>query len=122
MDMLINMDYAICCQPIPGFSLVPLPSGKVLWEARDAGEWKSEFNLTLQTRGIFGLNSVGKLMRLQQEYRQVTTQPAEWNNYCGTTQEVFGHITSQPADWNEWFSQSDRFGTLIMLAASLLSD
>lgn len=119
MDMLINMDYAICCQPIPGFTLVPLPAKKALWEARSAEEWKPQFNLTLQTREIFGLSTDGKLMKLQQEYKQITSQPAEWNNWCESATQKFGRITSQPADWNEWFASSDRFGTLIMLAASL---
>jgi hypothetical protein len=119
MDMLINMDYAICCQPLPGFSLVPLPAKKILWEARSPEEWRSEYNLSLHSREIFGMSTKGKLMKLQQEYKRVTSQPAEWNESCETMSGEFGRITSQPADWNEWFAGSDRFGTLIMLAASL---
>jgi hypothetical protein len=119
MDMLVNVDQVVCCQPIPGFTLVPLPAKKALWEANNAEAWRVEFDLTLQTRDIFGLSTSGDLMKLQQEYKQITTHPAEWNEWYGPSSERFGRVTARRADWNEWYAGSDRFGTLIMLAASL---
>jgi hypothetical protein len=119
IDLLINVDHVICCQPIPGFTLVPLPAKKVLWDASTAKEWRAEFDISLRTREVFGLNTEGKLMKLQREYRQLTSHPAEWNEWYGPCSERFGRITAQPADWDEWFANSDRFGTLVMLAAAL---
>jgi hypothetical protein len=119
IDLLVNVDHVICCYPIPGFTIVPLPAEKVLWEARNAEEWRAEFDTSLQTRAIFGLNTEGKLMKLQQEYRPLLTHRAEWNEWYGPCSERFGRITAQIADWNGWFAKSDRFGTLIMLASAL---
>jgi hypothetical protein len=119
MDMLINVDPVIRCYPIPGFTLLPLPAKKALWEAKDAEEWKAEFDVMLQTRDIYGLSTDGSLMKLQQEFQQITTHPAEWNDCYGPCSERFGRITVQPADWNEWYASSDRLGTLIMLASAM---
>jgi hypothetical protein len=99
MNMLINVDQALTCAPPPGFAIIPLPAQKILWEAKTAAEWRSEYETTLRTREIFGLSNEGQLIKLQQR---------------------FGQITTHSARWEEWYSVSDRFGTLIMIAASLL--
>ena len=99
MDMLLNLDPAGMIAPPPGLAIIPLPAQKTLWEARNAAQWQSEYELTLQAREIFALTNEGQVMKLQQR---------------------FGQVITQAASWEEWYGGSDRFGTLVMIAASLL--
>jgi len=99
VNMLVDMNQALPCSQLPGFALVPLPSKKVLWEAASEESWKKEFDSTLKMREIFGMTTEGQLVRL----------------VLGS-----GGITATMAEWEEWYAGEDGFGSLIMLAASLL--
>lgn len=87
------------CEPLRGFALFPLPSNKVLWEARDHKTWRSEVNVALKDKEIFGLSLGGELIR---------------------TTLVDGNMNTEPADWAKWYSGMDAFGSLIMIASSIL--
>ena len=97
--MFINIDTAVSCSPLVGFILCPLPTKKLLWEARDATTWRVEFDAALKERELFGLSTDGQLTKMQLGY---------------------GGISTTPTDWGKWYAEMDSFGTLIMIASSLL--
>ncbi|KAF2497815.1 hypothetical protein BU16DRAFT_559543 [Lophium mytilinum] len=99
LNLLVDMGHSLTCSSLPGFILVPLPSKKVLWEAPNEEVWQKEFETTLRAREIFGVTTEGRLVRLVQEMNRITATNAEWE---------------------EWYAGSDGFGSLVMLAASLL--
>ncbi|KAF2803588.1 uncharacterized protein BDZ99DRAFT_399578 [Mytilinidion resinicola] len=99
LNMLVEMGQAVTCSSLPGFALVPLPSKKVLWEAPNEEVWQKEFESTLRAREIFGVTTEGRLVRLMQD---------------------MSGITATNAEWEDWYAGSDGFGSLVMLAASLL--
>ncbi|ORY12875.1 hypothetical protein BCR34DRAFT_286370 [Clohesyomyces aquaticus] len=101
MNLAINLDHAISCEPLDGFCLAPLPAKKTLWEAADAKHWRAEFDTTLHAREIFGLSKLGKVLKLQQSRDQIIATPVEWE---------------------EWYATADGFGPVVMLASSLMCE
>jgi len=99
LNMLIDIDTAVRCSPLQGFIMCPLPTKKVLWEARDASSWRVEFDATLKERELFGVSTDGQLTKMQ----------------IGSE-----GISTTASDWGKWYAEMDSFGTLIMIAASLL--
>lgn len=97
--MLIDIDTAVSCSPLLGFIMCPLPTKKLLWEARDATVWRLEFDAVLKERELFGLATDGQLTKMK----------------IGS-----GGISTTAIDWGKWYAEMDSFGTLIMIAASLL--
>jgi hypothetical protein len=99
LNILIDISTAISCAPVPSLAICPLPAKKMIWEARTAAAWEVEFNEGLRARQLFGLATDGQLMRLRFDY---------------------GGVSVAPANWEEWYAGTDSFGTLIMIAASVL--
>ena len=97
--MFIDLEYIIHTPALAGFAIFPLPAKKVLWEAPNATAWRKEFLEGLKQRELFGLATDGRLMRVR----------------CD-----FGKWDVTPANWEEWYAGMDPFGSLIMIAASLL--
>ena len=97
--MLIDISGALSCVPLAGFALFPLPATKSLWEARNTTAWRTEFDVTLREKELFGISTEGQLTSLRFEY---------------------GGMRKTTADWGKWYAEMDSFGTLTMIASSLL--
>lgn len=97
--MAISIDYAIGCEPLEGFALVPLPAKKTLWEAEDADKWSKEFEDVVGKKELFGLTKKGGLVKLFQRSSGIKTVEARWE---------------------EWYADADGFAPAVMLAAQLL--
>jgi len=82
-----------------GYALMPLPVKKTMWEPTDPETWRPEFDECLEMRGIYGVTTEGRLMKLQQ-------------NFAG--------IKTTEADWEKWIATAGSFGAMIMITASLL--
>jgi hypothetical protein len=82
-----------------GFCLMPLPANKTIWEAEDEEDWKTEFDVCLREREIYGVSTEGRLVKLQQT--------------------ISGMKTTE-ASWEKWLAGMDSFGSIVMTAASLL--
>jgi hypothetical protein len=97
--MLLNMDQAGICPAYPGFIVAPLPAKKILWEAPTAEAWCLEHNWSLKEREIFGMSSDGELSKIRPEN---------------------GVLSCSHTTWENWLAETDSFGVLIMIAASML--
>jgi hypothetical protein len=98
--MIFNIREAVACGPWHGFAIMPLPSKKALWEAKNEEQWRVEFQDAVYKREIYGVTMHGNLMKMQQR---------------------FGEIIKSNASWEEWLGSSDGLGTAVMVAASLLN-
>ncbi|KAF2112792.1 hypothetical protein BDV96DRAFT_497745 [Lophiotrema nucula] len=99
MNIGFYLDRAISCKSMDGFSLIPLPSKKTLWEATNEQQWRVEYNQLLQDRVIHGLTTEGKLVGLRQ---------------------ANGRVQVHDVEWQKWYASQDGFGILVMLASQLL--
>ena len=99
LNKVIDLGDAVRCTLFNGFALPPLPAKKVLWEARTAESWRKEFDTTLREQELFALSNDGTLTKLRLEY---------------------AGLSRSAADWGIWYAGMDSFGTLIMIASSLL--
>lgn len=99
LNIFIDIDCAVRSPALTGFAIFPLPAKKVLWEAPNAAAWRVEFAEGLRQRELFGLATDGRLMKLR----------------CD-----LGMMDVTATDWEDWYASMDEFGTLIMIAASLL--
>lgn len=97
--MLIDIDNAIRRSPLASFVVFPLPMKKVLWEAPNAEIWSREIKVILKDRELFGLGTDGQLKRVGLEHGGMNITTAGWENWC---------------------AEMDSFGTLAMMASSLL--
>jgi hypothetical protein len=61
--------------------------------------WRKEFDTALREKELFALSNDGQLTKLRLEYAGLSTSAA---------------------DWGKWYAEMDSFGTLIMIASSLL--
>lgn len=98
MNIFLDLDAAMSCQPMDGFALVPLPSTTTLWQAATADKWGHEFESTYQERTIYGVSTAGELIRLRQR---------------------LNGIDSAVTEWDEWNAGMGEMGTLITSTASL---
>lgn len=95
--------------------LAPLPAKKQLWEAGDELTWKaaSERDPGLQT--AFGLDANGDLIKIDES--QLC-----YSDFVLPSKSLDTRASSRStADWGEWCSGMDGFGSLVMLAASLVA-
>lgn len=98
MNIFLDLDAAMSCQPMDGFALVPLPSTTTLWQAATADTWGREFESAYQERTIYGVSTAGELIRLIQRSKG---------------------IDSVVSKWDEWNAGMGEMGTLITSTASL---
>ncbi|KAJ6134416.1 hypothetical protein N7523_000738 [Penicillium sp. IBT 18751x] len=110
INMLVDFEPAALCDLPKDLVLAPLPAKKELWEASDEIVWTKESENEREPRSDFGLAKSGELVRLGGDGKTVLIHTA---------------ITSESpprasASWEEWCSGMDRFGGLVMLAASLV--
>lgn len=99
MNLAFYMDRAFSCGGLEGFALLPLPSGRLAWEADNEDTWRAEHANSLSRPFVHGLTSEGKLVRLTQTIRGVERKEVAWQT---------------------WLAGQDGFGMLIMLASQLL--
>lgn len=101
LNILVDASTACRCTGVENFALVPLPSGKLLWEAASEESWRGEYETLPKAREIYGLSIEGQLIRI--------------------VQGMGGGVTATTTPWEEWYAGEDGFGTLVMLVASLQS-
>ncbi|KAI0129862.1 hypothetical protein BJ170DRAFT_692521 [Xylariales sp. AK1849] len=114
LNMLVYFEPAAMCDLHTDFILAPLPAEKQLWEAVDEFRWKAESEREPGAQTVFGLAADGELVKL--DAGQI---------YCRDAVLVHEPLdarapTRSTAKWEEWCSGMDRFGGLVMLAASLV--
>lgn len=78
---------------------MPLANSAALWNAKDIGEWRTEFELCNQERTWHGLSQTGVLMKLQ------------LTDAC---------VILSPVEWEEWRAEVGDIGTLVMIVGALL--
>lgn len=99
LNIFTNIDCAVRSPALAGFAIFPLPAKKVLWKASHPAAWGVEFAEGLRQRELYGLATDGRLVKLR----------------CD-----LGAMNETATDWEAWYAGMDEFGTLIMIAASLL--
>ena len=75
LNILIDIDSIVSCAPLAGFAVFPLPAKKVTWEAPNAAPWRTEFDVGLRERELFGLETDGQLVRLKFDYGDINISP-----------------------------------------------
>ncbi|KAF2102815.1 hypothetical protein NA57DRAFT_52367 [Rhizodiscina lignyota] len=100
INMVLDIDSAVVCYLLRGFVFVPLPAQRTLWETNTTASWRKEFDLFLRDRRLYGLAADGKLKSL--------------------VQQDDGQVVISIVDWESWLAEQDTFGTMVMLAGSLL--
>ncbi|CAG9992929.1 unnamed protein product [Clonostachys byssicola] len=114
VNMLIYFEPAAMCDMPHEFILAPLPAKKQLWEASDEFTWKAESQREPGVQVSFGLASDGEVVQLGDD--RLSCSDA-WLSHRPSD----GRPTSRSnARWEEWCSGIDGFGSLVMLAASLI--
>jgi hypothetical protein len=114
VNMLIYFEPADMCELQNEFTIAPLPAKKQLWEAGDERTWAK---VTTRGRGDhehLALSSRGELVRLD--------EGGLWCHNGVMRYRISSdlHSASKTTVWEEWCSGMDGFGSLIMLAASLV--
>jgi hypothetical protein len=112
--MLIYFEPASMCELQKEFIIAPLPAKKQLWEAKDERIWDEMATRNNGVHESLALAADGELIQLDQK-----------KIYCdnGVVRYGISHdsrSTSTTTDWESWCSGMDGFGSLIMLAASLI--
>lgn len=111
--MLVYFEPASMCDLPADLILAPLPANKYLWEADDELAWRLYSEKELGANAAFGLARSGELVRLGAE--------------CTDTGFVHTSITVDSpqrtsARWEEWCEGMDGFGSLVILASSMVAD
>ncbi|KAI0433821.1 hypothetical protein F5Y09DRAFT_297620 [Xylaria sp. FL1042] len=99
LDMLVDTASFGSCTGLPGFALIPLPGSMTQWRATSENAWRADYELHFQVRTIYGVSDNGDLIKLHQRS---------------------SGIDSEVATWEDWLASVGDFGTLVMVAASLL--
>ncbi len=113
VNMVTFFDPAAMCDFQSGVVIAPLPSHKRLWEAPDAGSWRSESGKYMDVP--YGLTSTGDLVKLDIE--QIRGKNAVEVQQALHAAAGVDQIRS---DWEEWCAGMDGFGNLVMLAAAFV--
>ncbi|KAH8200684.1 hypothetical protein TruAng_005148 [Truncatella angustata] len=115
LNLLVYFEPAALCDKEGGFMLAPLPAQQDLWEASDEFAWRVASRGDYEFGPQFGLTMKGDLVKLDKKssaYRETLL--------IDKSMEA-GLQSASVAPWEEWCSGMDRFGGLVMLAASLMS-
>jgi hypothetical protein len=112
--MLIYFEPASMCELQKELIIAPLPAKKQLWEAEDERIWDEMATRNNGVHESLALAADGELIQLDQ--KQI---------YCNNgvvRYEISRNLspTSKTTDWEHWCAGMDGFGSLIMLAASLI--
>ncbi|KAI1295715.1 hypothetical protein F5Y03DRAFT_302449 [Xylaria venustula] len=99
LDMLVDTASCGTCSGLPGFALIPLPGSITQWRATSESAWRADYELHFQVRTIYGVSDNGDLVKLRQRS---------------------SGIDSEVVMWEDWLASVGDFGTLVMVAASLL--
>ncbi|KAH8657694.1 hypothetical protein BX600DRAFT_514253 [Xylariales sp. PMI_506] len=101
INFVVDIDSAVKCYLLPGYVLVPLPSGRSTWEAGTAAAWRSEYDLSAGVREVYALGADGKLKKLLQ-------------------QGIDGQLLAREARWEDYLSYENGFGMMVMIAGSMI--
>ncbi|KAI0967749.1 hypothetical protein F4678DRAFT_444513 [Xylaria arbuscula] len=99
LNMLVDTASCGTCSGLPGFALIPLPGSISQWRATSESAWRTDYELHFQARAIYGVSDNGDLVKLRQRS---------------------SGIDSEVVMWEDWLAYVGDFGTLVMVAASLL--
>lgn len=110
---------SLCGVHHTGLLISPLPSKKLLWEARDESLWKAEIEREPDSESKFALAANGGLVRLDDGGHGQPCGEDLVQLHKPVDAGMMGTRPRTPANWGEWFSGMDEFGGLVMLAASL---
>jgi hypothetical protein len=108
--LIFNFAPATLCGLQPDLILAPLPAKKPLWEAGDQSAWSRAGGEHASGLSSFALTSSGDVVRLM-------NGPMCGEDILLLYDEV---DETKPGAWEEWCAGMDSFGTLVMLAASLV--
>ncbi|ROV88553.1 hypothetical protein VMCG_10378 [Cytospora schulzeri] len=95
--------------------LAPLPAKRKLWEAADEFAWKTEVQRDPGAHAAFGLAADGDMVKMSEDWLSCNSWRLSYESLNS------GTPSRSTANWEEWCSEMDRFGGLVMLAASLIS-
>jgi hypothetical protein len=112
--MLIQFGPATLCNLQKDLLLAPLPASKQLWEAGDEYVWKAERERGPRTQISFGLTASGELVELEPNQIYGRDDVLLYRSLDGKSP------SRSAAHWEEWCSGMDGFGSIVMLAASLI--
>ncbi|CZR61487.1 uncharacterized protein PAC_11383 [Phialocephala subalpina] len=101
---LFSIEHGSLIPPCGGFSALPLPCSKKLWQASDLETWEKEYRKEYMGGGGEGLKRVPT-------YRDLLPD----------LEDLEGPTSSSRMEWlSEWFLGMDEVGTLITMAISTL--
>ncbi|KAF2759899.1 hypothetical protein EJ05DRAFT_474937 [Pseudovirgaria hyperparasitica] len=112
VNMLVYFEPAAICELQTDLAIAPLPSKKPLWEANNEVTWMHE---SAPMKIDYGLAANGDLVELDNDAL-----------LCGDQLLVrkspdSGLRSRQVREWEEWCSGMDGLGSLVMLAAALIT-
>ena len=114
INMLVYFQPVNLCTLPKDLLLAPLPARKRLWEAPEAHTWKLESEGHDET---YGMAKSGELVRLNESSLLFDHTDLIREKFCGA--ESYSKKIRNVAAWEDWLSNTDGFGGLVMLAASL---
>ncbi|KAI5206838.1 hypothetical protein E4T39_02245 [Aureobasidium subglaciale] len=111
VDMLVYFEPSGMCELQNDLIIAPLPAEKYIWEADNKHIWHDGLKGKSGLRESFALTAGGEIVQLK-----------EGQSYCNGKLQygTLGDTAAAPVTWENWCSGMDGFGSLIMLAASLL--
>lgn len=116
VNMLVYFEPAALCDLHEwNLILAPLPAKKQLWEANDKMSWQAATQGESELQKAFGLATNGDLVKADLGGQNIHNVKA----HQMFTQTVEGQKST--SNWEEWCSGMDGLGSLVMLAASLLT-
>ncbi|SMR45528.1 unnamed protein product [Zymoseptoria tritici ST99CH_3D1] len=116
INMLVHfMPAGFCTLPMD-LMLAPLPARRQLWEAPENRSWEAETKTAMGHGHAYAMATNGDLVKLSDD--SILLDHTDLIDQC----EALGGKTYPrgAATWDEWLANTDAFGGLIMLAASMV--
>lgn len=112
--MLIFFEPGSMCELQKDLVIAPLPARKQLWEVNNERTWEEVARKDNGIDASLALTAEGELVQLDEGQLYCDTRVLRYR--ISLDQSPISRIT----DWENWCSGTDGFGSLIMLAASLM--
>jgi hypothetical protein len=114
VDMLVYFEPATMCGLQKDLVIAPLPAKKQIWETGNERGWEEVAKRDDGFQKTLALTADGELVQLEDGQLYCSNGVMRYRIPHGASP------TPNTTDWEQWYSGMDGFGSLIMLAASLI--